>query len=118
MRKAHQEMAFAWLDDLEAKLTDGFIGEIKRDHTPANADRNSKIPVSAAAHVLLADKGTKGDNGLRIYVPVNQQDYIFLWGNDRFEYCDVRSLARADTEEIDQDFIDALIAHGGTYQIG
>jgi hypothetical protein len=47
---------------------------------------------------------------------VNQDDYIFLWGNDRFEYCDVRRLARGQTEQIDQDFIDALIASGGTYQ--
>ena len=33
-QKTHQEMAFAWLDELEAKLTDDFVSEIKRDHCP------------------------------------------------------------------------------------
>ena len=114
--ETHQEVAFTWLDELDAKLSDDFIAEIKRDHATTKADSNSKIPVSAAAHALLADARIKDDNALRIYVPLNQDDYIFLWGNDRFEYCDIRRLVREHTEEIDQDFIDALIAHGGTYQ--
>jgi len=118
IRKAHQETAFAWLDELEAKLTDDFIEEIKRDHTPAKADGNSKIPLSSAAHSVLTDPRIKGDNALRIYVPVNQGNYIFLWGNDHFQYCDIRQLVREHTEEIDKDFIDALIDHGSTHQNG
>lgn len=117
-QRTHQEMAFAWLDDLEAKLTDGFIEEIKRDHTPSKADSNSKIPLSTAAHSVLTDARIKGDNELRIYVPVNEQDYIFLWGNDHIQYCDIRQLVRENTEEMDQGFIDTLIDHGGTYQTG
>jgi hypothetical protein len=74
-RKTHQEMAFAWLDELDAKLTDGFIAEIKGDPTPTKADSNSRIPVSAEAHSLLADARIKGDNAIRIYVPLNQDDY-------------------------------------------
>ena len=111
-------MAFAWLDELDAKLTDAFIAEIKRDHTPEKADGNSRIPISTAAHALLADARIKGDNALRIYVPLNQEDHIFLWVNDRFEYCDIRRLAREHTEQMDQSFIDALIARGGTHQTG
>lgn len=118
IRKAHQEIAFPWLDELEAKLTDEFIDGIKHDHAPAKAGSDSKIPVSTTAHALLADARVKGDNALRIYIPVNQQDYIFLWGNDRFEYCDIRRLAREHTEQMDQAFIDDLIEHGGTYQTG
>jgi 4-amino-4-deoxy-L-arabinose transferase-like glycosyltransferase len=115
-RRTHQDMSFAWLDELEAKLTDDFIGRIKRDHTPSTLRDDSKMPVSPAAHALLVDARIKGENELRIYVPVNQDGYIFLWGNDRFQYCDVCSLARGQTEQIDQDFIGALIANGGTHQ--
>jgi hypothetical protein len=116
IRNAHQNMAFAWLDELEAKLTDDFIVGIKHDQEPSTLPGDSKMPISPAAQALLVDARIKDDNALRIFVPVNQNDYIFLWGNDRFQYCDVRSLARGQTEQIDQDFIDALIANGGTHQ--
>lgn len=115
-RQVHQKAAFAWLDDLEAKLTDEFVEQIRRDHIPTKADNNEKIPVSALAHTVLTDARIKGDKDVRIFVPVNQQDYIFLWGNDRFQYCDIRNLIRGQTEQIDQDFIDALIERGGTHQ--
>jgi hypothetical protein len=118
IRNVRQAIAFPWLDELEVKLTDEFIEEVKRDHTPAKAGSNSKIPVSIAVHALLADARIKGDNALRIYVPVNRQDYIFLWVNDRFEYCDVRQLTTEHTVEMDQGFIDDLMEHGGTYQTG
>lgn len=118
IQKTHQDMAFAWLDELETKLTDDVIETIRRDHTPARADSDSKIPLSAIAHAILTDPRIKGDNELRIFVPVNQTDYIFLEGNDRFQYCDIRQLVHDHTEQIDQDFIDALIDHGGTYQTG
>jgi 4-amino-4-deoxy-L-arabinose transferase-like glycosyltransferase len=116
IRKAHQNMAFAWLDELEAKLTDDFIVGIKRGHAPSTLRGDSKMPISPAAQALLVDARIKGDNALRIYVPVNHDDFIFLWGNNHFQYCDVRNLARGQTEQIDQDFIDALIANGGTHQ--
>lgn len=117
-QKTHQEMAFAWLDELEAKLTDDFVKEIKRDHSPAKADRDSKIPVSAAMRAVLTDPRIKGDVQLRIYVPVNEREFIFLSGNNRFQYCDIRQMVHEHVEQIDQGFIDALIAHGGTYQTG
>lgn len=115
-QKTHQDMAFAWLDELEAKLTEDFVAEIKRDHPPSTPRGDSGIPISGTAKTLLMDTRIKGDNELRIFVPVNQDDYIFLWGNDRFQYCDIRNFGRGQTEQIDQDFIDALIANGGTYQ--
>src|SRR5436190_546712 len=71
--------------------------------------RTFRIPISAAVHALLDDARIKGDRALRIYIPLNQNDYIFLWGNDHFSYCDIRRLVREDTEEIDQGFIEALI---------
>jgi hypothetical protein len=117
-QKAHQEMAFAWLDELEAKLTDDFVSEIKRDHLPAKADRDSKIPISAAMRAVLTDPRIEGDVELRIYVPLNEREFIFLWGNDRFQYCDIRQMVHDGVEESDQRFIDALIAHGGTCQTG
>ncbi len=117
-QKTHQEMAFAWLDELEAKLTDDFVSEIKRDHSPAKADRDSKIPISAAMRAVLTDPRIEGDVELRIYVPLNEREFIFLWGNDRFQYCDIRQMVHDGVEESDQRFIDALIAHGETYQTG
>src|SRR5688572_12320136 len=92
VRKPHETMAFNWLNELETKLTDAFVEEIKRDHTSNKADEQSRIPISAAAHALLADGRIKGENALRIYVPLNQNDYIFLWGNERFQYCNIRRL--------------------------
>ncbi|MEO7675503.1 MAG: hypothetical protein ABIV39_01925 [Verrucomicrobiota bacterium] len=103
IRKAHERSAFKWLDELETKLNESFIEEIKRDHQAERANSESRIPISAAAHSLLTDARIKGDNAIRIYVPLNHGDYIFLWGNDRFEYCDIRKLVRAGTEEINQD---------------
>jgi hypothetical protein len=116
VRTPHETMAVAWLNELENRLTDAFVAEIKRDHTSDKADKQSRIPISAAAQALLNDARIKGDNTLRIYIPLNQNDYLFLSGNTRFLYCDIRRLAREDTEEIDQDFIDALIASDGTHQ--
>jgi len=102
-------VALTWLDDLEDKLTDGFVADLKRDHISAKADADSRVPISTAAHALLADLRAKGDNSLRIFFPVNQTDYLFLWGNDRFKYCDVRKLVREQTEQMDQNFIDVLV---------
>jgi hypothetical protein len=107
----------AWLNELETKLTDGFE-DIKRDHRSPLQGSESRIPVSSTAHELLADVRIEGDSALRLYVPVSQQDYIFLWGNSHFEYCDVRRLVSEHAVQIDQGFIDALIQHGGTYQTG
>lgn len=118
IRKAHERSAFKWLDELETKLNDSFIEEIKRDHQAEKANSESRIPISAAAHSLLSDARIKGDNAIRIYVPLNNGDYIFLWGNDRFEYCDIRKMVRKGMEEINQEFIDTLIASGGTHQTG
>jgi hypothetical protein len=59
-------------------------------------------------------------NSLRIYVPVTERDYLFLWSNNSFDYCDVRPLGASDREtvEIDQDFIDALRKHEPTHESG
>lgn len=118
IRKPRETMAFNWLNELETKLTDAFIEEIKRDHTPNKADHESRIPMSAAAQALFADQRINSENALRIYVPLNHNDYIFLWGNEHFEYCNIRQLTREHTEQIDQDFIDELIARDGTHQTG
>ncbi|MGZ8900930.1 MAG: hypothetical protein ACXW3Z_12615 [Limisphaerales bacterium] len=116
VRKPRQTMVFNWLKELETRLTDAFVEDIKRDHAFSKADKDSRIPISRAAHALLSDERIKGDNALRIFVPLTENDYIFLWGNDRFKYCDIRPLAREHTEQIDQGFIDALIASDGTHQ--
>jgi hypothetical protein len=116
IRNPRQAMAITWLNELETKLTDAFVEEIKRDHTSNKATTDSAIPISSAAHALLTDERIKRGNSLRIYVPVNETDYIFLWGNDRFQYCDIRRLAREHTVQMDQEFIDALIASDGTHQ--
>jgi hypothetical protein len=118
VRKPHETMAFNWLNELETKLTDAFVEEIKRDHTSNKADEQSRIPISAAAYALLADGRIKGENALRIYVPLNQNDYIFLWGNERFQYCNIRRLVGEGTVQMDQGFIDALIESDGTHQTG
>ncbi len=113
-QRIHQQMAYAWLDDLEAKLTDAFIEEIKRNHIPSK-DVRSKIPLSEPAHSLLTDTRIKDANGLRIFVPVSPHGYyLFLWGNGRFQYCDTRQIIN----QIDQHFIDTLIDRGGTHQTG
>jgi hypothetical protein len=83
-RKTHQDMSFAWLDKLEAKLTDDFIGRIKRDHTPSTLRGDSKMPVSPAAHALFADARIKGDDELRIFVPVNQNDIGVMYERSKF----------------------------------
>ncbi|HEX7860894.1 MAG TPA: hypothetical protein VF773_11240 [Verrucomicrobiae bacterium] len=118
VRKPRERMAKTWLSELETKLTDAFVEEIKRDHKPNKADQQSRIPISRAAHALLTDERIKGENALRIYIPLNQDDYLFLWGNDRFQYCDIRRLVSDHTEQIDQGFINALLESDGTHQTG
>ena len=118
LHNRREQAVLPWLNELETRLSDAFVADLKRDHVSPKPALHEKIPVSAAAHTLLDDRRIKDGNSLRIYVPVSQTDYVFLWGNDHFEFCDIRELRRGATEEIDQGFIDALIAHGGTYQTG
>src|SRR5213082_914172 len=111
LHSGREQAVLPWLNELEARLSDAFVADLKRDHVSPNPARHEKIPVSASAHTLLDDPRIKDGNSLRIYVLVSQTDYLFFWGNDHFEFCDIRELRRGATEEIDQDFIDGLIAH-------
>ena len=113
-----ERLVIPWLDELETKLSEPFVAEIRREHTSAKPIQNVETPMPAAAHALFDDPRIKEGNSLRIFIPVSQTDYLFLWGNERFEYCDIRNLPPGGNEQIDQAFIDALIAHGGTYQTG
>ena len=118
LHKAREQPAIQWLDELQAELTDGFVGDLKRDHAQEKADGNGRIPISATAQKLFDDPRIKAGYSLRFFVPVNQPKHLFLWGNDHFDYCDIRELGREYSYQIDQDFIDDLIASGGTHQTG
>ncbi len=118
LRKPHEQAAMKWLDDLETKLTDAFVADLKRDHAPARIEPDSKVPISENAHALLADARIKAGNWLRIYIPLERSEYLFIQANSHFEYGDIRRLRGDHTEEIDQRFIDTVISRNGTHQTG
>lgn len=113
IRKTQQETVYPLLDKVEAALTDEFIAGLKRDHMISSLE---KISLSPSAQSLFT--GIKDGSSLRIFIPVNDREHLFLYGSDDSQYCDIRSIARGQTEQVDQDFIDALISNGGTRQSG
>jgi hypothetical protein len=111
IRKTQQEIVYHLLDQVEAALTDGFIAGLKRDHIITGPRGISPSP---SAERLLT--GIKDGSSLRIFIPVNDGEHLSLFGNADSQYCDIRSIARGRTEQVDQGFIDALISNGGTRQ--
>jgi hypothetical protein len=113
IRKTKQAIVYPLLDEVEAALTDDFVAGLKRDHTSSTLE---KIPLSPSAQRLL--QKIKSGNTLRIFIPVNRHDHLFLMGDHDSQYCNIRRIARGQTEQMDQGFLDALMADGGTRQSG
>jgi hypothetical protein len=118
LHQPRQALAMKWLDDIEASLSDQTVNELK-DGAIYWGTFN-KMPVPERAHALLGDPRIGPGSSLRIYIPLADGRYLFLWSNSSFDYCDVRPLgnARRETVEMDQNFIDALCEHQGTYGTG
>lgn len=104
------QIALPWLNELETKLSDPFVAELKRDHVQPGTAEYSKIALSQKASALFDDPRIKAGYSVRLFVPVTETNYLFLWGNGTFQYCDVRPLG----SQIDQEFIDELCVQGGT----
>jgi hypothetical protein len=117
VHSAREQFAIRWLDEVEARLSDEVVATLKA-HAGEHGERYVKLPIPAAADALLKDPRISAGNSLRIYVPLGSTDYLFLWANDAFSYCDVRPLSTADGQDIDLPFIDSLLARGGTQQTG
>jgi hypothetical protein len=107
----HAQLAMPWLDELETKLSDSFVAELKRDHITPGMAEHSKIALSDKSRALFDDSRIKAGHSLRLFVPATEGVYLFLWGNNVFQYCDLRPLQ----SQIDQAFIDKLLARGGTH---
>jgi hypothetical protein len=113
-----EELATQWLGELETRLTHAFVAELKRDHDASQQAEHDRIPLSDAARALLDDPRVKDGNQLRIFVPLQDSDFLYIWANDRFDYCDIRRLRRDGAEQMDQRFIDALLEGDGFHQTG
>jgi len=118
LRQPRQTLVIKWLDDIETSLSDEIVRELKNGATASAQFDKMAVPDSARA--LLGDSRIALGNSLRIYIPVTNGGHLFLWANKSFDYCDVRPLKNSQhgTVEMDQDFIDALREHQGTYETG
>lgn len=115
-REPRHILAMNWLDDLESRLDDAYLERLRREQ--GVAPNRSRIPLSDAARALFEDGRLTQKNSLRIFIPLNDSNYLFLNGNASFQYCDVRTFRGDGTEQMDQSFIDKLLARGGTAQTG
>jgi len=118
IRQPRQTLAMKWLNDIEILLSDEIVRDLKIcaiDNPPYE-----KMAIPASARELLNDSRIALGNSLRVYVPLTNGEYLFLWANDHFNYCDVRPLNNSQygTVEMDQDFIDGLREHEGTFETG
>ena len=116
LRQPRQAIVLKWLDDIESSLSDDIVRELKK--SASSRHEYEKMPIPQLVRALLEDSRIRLGNSLRIYVPVDDKDYLFLWANKSFGYCDVRPLNNSPygTVEIDQGFIDSLRQHQGTYE--
>jgi hypothetical protein len=110
---ARQTLVLPWLDQLEHDLRDDVVADLKA-RLPQAPHRYQQFPIPPAIESLLGDARVQAGNQVRIYVPLDGTNYLFLTGN----YCDVRPLATPESGELDQEFIQDLLRRGGTMQTG
>src|SRR5690348_10274942 len=79
LRQPRQAIAVKWLDDIESSLSDDIVRELKK--SASSSREYEKMPIPELVRALLEDSRIRLGNSLRIYVPVNDQDYLFLWAN-------------------------------------
>jgi hypothetical protein len=118
LRQPRQAVAMKWLDDIESSLSDDIFRAL-RSSVPSR-EQYQRMAVPQPARTLMTDSRIGLGNSLRIYVPVTNGEYLFLWANNSFDYCDIRPLKNSPhgTVEIDQGFIDTLRERQGTCQSG
>ena len=117
VRSAREQFAMKCLDEVEAQLTDGIIAQLKAHPSPQPASFE-KLAIPTAAEPLLRDPRIAAGIAIRIYVPLDRSEYLFITANQHFRYCDVRPLGTPHFEEINMQFIERLLARGGTLKTG
>jgi hypothetical protein len=116
-RHPREQEATRWLAELETRLTDDCVIHLIRQHDLP--DDGGRIELSEDVLALFADPRIEEGDSIRLFVPVDENEFLLLWANKEFTYGDIRPL-RSDHggEQMDQRFIDALLERGNFHQTG
>lgn len=119
LHAAYSPAALQRLDALEAGLTENVLAGLKQATLTAAAKEGRPLPMPESASALLRDTAVSPTNDVRVYVPLADDQYHFLWVDATGpHYSDVRRMRGDHTVEIHQAFIDAVMDSGGTHETG
>jgi hypothetical protein len=114
LREQWSPDAMRRLDAVEAGLTQVVLAELRQ--TAAQPGNGRQLPIPGSAAELLRSV-VSPTNDVRLYLPLTNGFYLYLWADAAGrDYCDVRRMKDEHTEQLDQGFIDAVLAAGGTHE--